>query len=191
MTAIRTATGAPLPGRLPGTVTWGLFAAWALHDAEELATMAGWADRARPRLKKHLPWIPARVWDRMSVSQEHAIAAIGVMACVIGTAAARGARTNGRSPFCQAVLAGFGLHAVPHVASAVLTRGYTPGVVTAPTVVAPFALWAWRRLRRAGVPIAPVPPAAPLLGPLVVAGAHVAAAGLIRVRNRWSRQRGR
>jgi hypothetical protein len=168
-----------------------LFAAWALHDAEELATMAGWVDRARPRLEKNLPWIPARVWDRMSVSQEHATAAIGVMACVIGTAAARGAQTNGRSPFFQAVLAGFGLHAVPHVASAVLTRGYTPGVITAPTVVAPFALWAWRRLRREGVPIAPVPPAAPLLGPLVVAGAHVAASGLIRVRNRWSRPRGR
>jgi hypothetical protein len=76
-------------------VIWGLLAAWALHDAEELATMAGWADRVRPRLKKNLPWVPARVWDRMSVSQEHATAAIGVMACFIGTAAARGARTGG------------------------------------------------------------------------------------------------
>ncbi|MGY1604328.1 HXXEE domain-containing protein [Geodermatophilus sp. SYSU D00815] len=174
--------------RLPRAVTWGLFAAWALHDAEELGTMAGWAERARPRLEQDLPWVPPTVWNRMSVSQEHATAAIGVMACVIGAAAARGARTNGRSPFFQAVLAGFGLHAVPHVASAVVTRGYTPGVVTAPTVVAPFALWAWRRLHRAEVPIAPVPPAAPLLGPLVVAGAHVAAAGLLRARARWRRR---
>ena len=74
---------------------WGLLAAWALHDAEELATMAGWANRVRPRLRKNLPRVPARVWDRMSVSQEHATAAIGVMACFIGTAAARGARTGG------------------------------------------------------------------------------------------------
>jgi hypothetical protein len=169
-------------------VSWGLLAAWAVHDAEELATMAGWADRARPRLEKNLPWVPAAVWNRMAVSQEHANAAIGVMACVIGSAAARGARTGGRSPFFQAVLAGFGLHALPHLASVIATRGYTPGALTAPTVVVPFALWAWRRLRRSGVPIAPMPPAAPLLGPAVVFGAHVAATGLLRVRRRRTRQ---
>ena len=75
----------------------------------------------------------------------------------------------------QATLAGFGWHAVPHVASAVVTRGYTPGVLTAPTVVVPFALWARSRLRRAGVPVAPTARAAALFGPLVVVGAHVAA----------------
>lgn len=50
-------------------------------------------------------------------------------------------------------------------------------MITAPTVVAPFAVRAWRRLRRAEVPVAPIPAAAPLLAPLVVAGAQVAAAG--------------
>jgi hypothetical protein len=30
--------------------------------------------------------------------------------------------------------------------------GYALGVVTAPVVAAPFSLWAWRRLRAAGVP---------------------------------------
>ncbi|TFV63690.1 HXXEE domain-containing protein [Geodermatophilus sp. DF01-2] len=164
MTAETTTGADSRAGRLLRTVTWGLFAAWALHDAEELCTMAGWADRARPRLEQNLPWVPAAVWDRMSVSQEHATAAIGVMACVIGTAAARGAHTNGRSPLYQATLAGFGLHAVPHLASAVVTRGYTPGVLTAPTVVAPFALWAWRRLRRAEVPIATSSSAGPPAG---------------------------
>jgi hypothetical protein len=171
--------------RVPTAVTWGLFAAWAVHDAEELVTMAGWFDRARPRLERNLPWVPPAVWQRMNVSQEHASAAIGVMACVIGAVATRGARTGGRSPLFQAVRAGFGLHAGPHVASALLTRGYTPGVLTAPTVVAPFSLWAWRRLRRAGVPIAPVPPAAALLGPAVVVGAHLAATGLVRARSAW------
>lgn len=27
--------------RIPAAVTWGLFLAWALHDAEELVTMPG------------------------------------------------------------------------------------------------------------------------------------------------------
>ncbi|WP_425569479.1 HXXEE domain-containing protein [Nonomuraea salmonea] len=39
-----------------------------------------------------------------------------------------------------------------HLAQAALFRGYTPGVVTAPLVVLPYAVWAWRRLRAAGVP---------------------------------------
>jgi len=162
-------------------VTWGLFAAWAAHDAEELWTMAGWADRARPRLERALPGVPARFWDGLSVSRPHAAVAIGLVGAFMGAAAGRGARTGGASPLFQATLAGFGWHAVPHVASAVATRGYTPGVLTAPTVVAPFALWAWSRLRRAEVPIAPVPRSAALLGPVVVGGAHVAASGLLRL----------
>lgn len=37
------------------------------------------------------------------------------------------------------------------VASAVGVRGYTPGVVTAPLVAAPFAAWAVRQLKTAGI----------------------------------------
>ena len=176
---------------LPRSVTWGLLAAWAVHDAEELWTMAGWADRARPRLERTLPGVPARFWDGLSVSRPHAAVAIGLVGAFVGAAAARGARTGGASPLFQATLAGFGWHAVPHAASAVVTRGYTPGVLTAPTVVAPFAVWAWSRLRGAGVPVAPVPRSAALLGPVVVVGAHVAASGLLRFAERWTRGRAR
>jgi len=49
------------------------------------------------------------------------------------------------------MVVGFGLHTVGHVATAVAARGYTPGVVTAPLVAAPFAAWAARRLKAAGV----------------------------------------
>ncbi len=143
-----TATG---KAALPATVTWGLLAAWAVHDSEELATMGGWVDRARPRLRAHLPWVPERVWDRLRVSPAQAGIAIGLMGAVMATAAARGASTGGRSRFYQAALVGFGAHAGGHLAQAVLTRGYTPGVVTAPLVVAPFSWWAWRRLGAAGV----------------------------------------
>ena len=66
------------------------------------------------------------------------------------------------------------------MASALLTRGYTTGVLTAPTVVAPFVLWARSRLRAAGVPAARTPPAVALLGLLFVPGAHLAASGLLR-----------
>ncbi|MER5332382.1 HXXEE domain-containing protein [Micromonospora sp. NPDC002717] len=164
-------------GALPAAATWGLLAAWAIHDAEELATMGGWLDRARPRLRARFPQVPERVWDQLRVSPAQARIAIGAMGVVMAAAAARGARTGGRSGFYQSALVGFGLHAGGHVAQAVVTRGYTPGVVTAPLVVAPFSLWAWRRLRAAGVPQAGggAAASAALLLPLVAGACHAVA----------------
>ena len=161
-------------------VAWGLFLAWAIHDAEELATMPGWVERARPRLDRQVPWVPVSVWERFSVSRTHSALAIGLMGCLVAAAAARGARTGGQSPLFQASLMGFGLHAVPHLASAVLTRGYTPGVITAPTIVAPFSWWAWRQLRAADVPVRPVSLATLAVLPLSIVTAHAGAALLLR-----------
>ena len=139
-------------GKVPAAATLGLLAAWALHDLEELATMPGWTSRARPRLHARLPWVPERVWARMDVSPAHARAAIALMGVAVAAASVAGARTNGRSGFYQRSLVAFGWHSVGHVAMSLATRGYTPGVVTAPLVVAPFSLWAWRALAAAGVP---------------------------------------
>ncbi len=123
-------------------VTWGLLAAWAVHDLEELATMARWT-----RGRKYVP----------TTTTPEAAIAIGVVGVgvVVAAAAADGARTCGRSKFFQSALTGFGLHAVTHVASSAVCRGYTPGVLTAPTVVAPFAWWAPRRPKRAGIEVNP------------------------------------
>ncbi|MEU4512669.1 HXXEE domain-containing protein [Nonomuraea wenchangensis] len=129
-------------------VTWGLLAAWVVHDAEELATMAGWLRSARPQLEEWFPGVP---WERLEMSQAHVNVAIGLMGGVVATAAARGAATGGRSPFFRTALLGFGAHGVMHLAQSALARGYTPGVATAPVVVIPYAVWAWRRLKAAGV----------------------------------------
>ncbi|MFG1944754.1 HXXEE domain-containing protein [Nonomuraea sp. NPDC048826] len=152
-------------------VAWGLFAAWAVHDAEELATMARWSRAARPRLERLFPSAP---WERLEVSQRHVNVAIGLMGAVMAAASAEGARTGGRSPLFQAALAGFGAHGVVHLAQAAVTRGYTPGVVTAPVVVIPFSVWAWRRLRAAGVPMDGGPSVAVSLAafPLLAAAVH-------------------
>ncbi|RJL25180.1 HXXEE domain-containing protein [Bailinhaonella thermotolerans] len=161
--------------RVPAAVTWGLFAAWAVHDLEELVTMAGWSRRARPRLEERLPWVPAHVWDRLDVPQAHVNVAIGGMAVIVAAASAAGARSGGRSGFYRAALAAFGWHAAGHLAQGALVRGYTPGLITAPLVVAPFSLWAHRRLRAAGVTAGPgsVRAAVPL-----AAGALAAVHGL-------------
>ncbi|GAA3554291.1 hypothetical protein GCM10022419_038350 [Nonomuraea rosea] len=168
---------------MPWTVTWGLLAAWTVHDAEELATMAGWVRTARPRLESRYPRVP---WDRLEVSQRHVNVAIGLMGVAMAGASALGARTGGRSPVFQAALAGFGLHGVAHLAQSAATRGYTPGVVTAPVVVIPFSVWAWRRLRSAGVPVSSGRSgwAAVAALPALLGGVHVLAHALTRPRSR-------
>ena len=170
-------------GVVPAAATWGLLAAWAVHDLEELVAIPGWSRRARPRLRRALPWVPERVWDRLDVSPAHNAAAIGLMGVVVAAAAADGARTGGRSGFYQTVLLGFGAHAVVHVAQSAATRGYTPGAVTAPLVVVPFSLWAWSRLRAAGVPAARGGgPAAMAALPAALGAVHGLAALLTRGR---------
>ncbi|RVX39283.1 uncharacterized protein with HXXEE motif [Nonomuraea polychroma] len=172
--------------RVPATVTWGLLAAWAVHDAEEVATMAGWVRKARPRLERRFPDVP---WERLEVPQRHVNVAIGLMGGVIAGAAALGARTGGHSPVFQAALAGFGAHGVLHLAQAAATRGYTPGAATAPVVVIPFSVWAWRRLRAAGVPVRSGTGALAAL-PLVLGGVHVLAHVLTRPRRANVKQKG-
>ncbi|WP_069816047.1 HXXEE domain-containing protein [Streptomyces sp. TP-A0874] len=165
-------------------VTWGLLAAFAVHDLEELATMPTWVAAQVDRLRESCPKVPERVWSAMRVTPGHAATAIGLMGLVVGAASADGARTGGRSPFFQTVLAGFGLHAVSHVAQSAALRRYTPGVVTAPLVVAPFSLWAWHELRRGGV-LQQVDTrnvaSSAMLFPLGILGVHAAAIGLRRL----------
>lgn len=116
------------------------------------------------------------MWRRLEPEQDHAALAIGFMGCLIAAAAYEGDRTDGRSPLYQAVLAGFGAHALPHVGSALITGGYTPGLVTTPTVVVPYSMWAARELRRAGVEKAELPAVVYAVVPLAIGAAHLGAA---------------
>jgi hypothetical protein len=132
--------------------TYGLFLAWAVHDAEELALGPRWLRENLPMLRERFPGVPEVVWKAAeSVDEREFALAVGVMATVVGAAAVAGARTGGRSTFYQGALNGFGLHGLVHLAQAVVVRGVTPGSVTSPLVVIPFTLWARGRLRRAGV----------------------------------------
>ena len=170
--------------RVPAAATWGLLVAWAVHDAEELATTRGWADRARPRLEDRLPRVPPAVWDRLAAAEERMTVAVALMGVLVAAGAWDGVRTGGQGRYYGAALTAFGAHAFGHLAASAVTGGYTPGVVTAPTVVLPFWWWARRALRRAGVPPPPVTPAALALVPVSIGAAHVGAAGLLRLRDR-------
>jgi hypothetical protein len=132
-------------------VPYGLLLAWAVHDLEEVLAFGRWTRTAVPQLRGRFPRVPDLVWKRLESAdaQEFALA-VAIVGVFMATASAAGQASGGRSRYFQLMLAGFGLHAVGHVAAAVGARGYTPGVVTSPLVAAPFSAWAMRRLKAAG-----------------------------------------
>ncbi|MER7950168.1 HXXEE domain-containing protein [Streptomyces sp. NPDC096079] len=161
--------------RINSLVTYGLFLAWAVHDAEELARGPRWVRENVPALRERFPAVPERVWKAVeSVDEREFAAAVGVMAVIVGAAAVSGARSGGRSAFYQGAVNGFGLHGLVHLAQAAAARDVTPGAATSPLVVIPFSLWARGRLRRAGV-LRPSGPASVAAGLAVAAGATVLA----------------
>ncbi|GGY91670.1 HXXEE domain-containing protein [Streptomyces nitrosporeus] len=168
--------------KVSGAVTWGLFAAWAVHDLEELATMARWAADARPRLQERFPRVPGRVWERLDLRQREAATAIGLMGGVVAAASAAGARSGGHSPFFGTAVAGFGLHGAVHLAQSAAYRGYTPGAVTAALVVLPYSVRVVRRLSAAGVP--PVTGRSAAVGLALFPVAAVGVHGIARRLNR-------
>jgi Protein of unknown function with HXXEE motif len=130
--------------------TAGLFVAWMAHDLEELATMS---DTSRTLVRRLPNWMPLPASVRQQgVTARYVATAIPAVGLVVATASVRGYRTQGRSAFYQNTLLAFGLHGLGHIAASLLTRGYTSGVATAPTVVLLFWLWATQALEEAGVP---------------------------------------
>ncbi|WP_345048670.1 HXXEE domain-containing protein [Streptomyces rameus] len=135
-----------------GAVTWGLLAAWAVHDAEEVTMVPRWVRTQVPELRKRFPGVPEPVWRGLeAVDGREFGTAVAAMAVVVAAAAADGRRTGGRSAVYRSALNGFGAHGLVHLAQAAAVRGYTPGSATTPLVVLLFTLWSRGRLRRAGL----------------------------------------
>lgn len=129
----------------------GLFAAWSLHDAEELLTMAKNTQRLLPQLPR---WVPLPVTDQIrneGMSQKHVNTALAMMAVLVAITSAQGIRTQGRSALFRGSVLAFGVHGFTHIASVIVMRGYTSGVVTSPVIVIPYWLHARRVLREHGL----------------------------------------
>ncbi|MFI9603852.1 HXXEE domain-containing protein [Streptomyces sp. NPDC052043] len=167
-------THTPNDQQVGPAVTFGLLAAWALHDVEELAAMRAWLRRGAPVLRERFPAVPEAVWRRLgSVDAREFAVAVAVMGTIVAAASATGRASGGRSAVYQMALNAFGLHGLVHLAQAAAVRGCTPGSATSPVLVVPFTLWARARLRRAGV-LRPTRPRDLVLG-LGLAGAATVA----------------
>lgn len=114
-----------------------LFMGWLVHDIEEAlafpSTTALLAERTGIKT--------------LAINHRQSATAIGLVGLVVGFSCWRGARTNGESRLFRAVTAGLEGHVFTHIAASLVTRGYTAGVVTAPTIMLPAA-----RCARGGIP---------------------------------------
>lgn len=154
--------------------TTGLFAAWAAHDLEELATMSATSRVLITRLPGWLP-VPASAREH-GLTRGYVACGVAAVGLVVAAAAVDGYRTQGRSAFYQNALLGFGLHGLGHLGTSLLARGYASGAATSPAIVLPFWLWATRALSRAGVPDRRSVPAAIGLAAGSIAAGHLVAA---------------
>jgi uncharacterized protein with HXXEE motif len=123
-------------------ISWGLFAAWAVHDAEEVLTATAWSRQTSARLRSE-GW-PAWLVNSVTVSTTQFAVAVAIVGVAVLLLARHGARTGARSAVFQAAVLVFGWHGLVHVGQAVLLRGYVPGLVGAVLVVIPYSVWAWR-----------------------------------------------
>lgn len=127
-------------------VSVGLFAAWVVHDIEELLTMRTTSRRVLQRSPRWVPLPPEL--ERRGISQAQVNLTVALMAPVVAAAAWRGAVTECRSPFFRGAVLGFGFHGLAHLAGSFVAQGYTTGLLTTPTVVLPFWRKAHTLLRR-------------------------------------------
>jgi hypothetical protein len=150
--------------------TAGLFAAWAVHDVEEVFTLQETSRQLCARLPESVPVPDA--WREHGLPRRQVLTGISVMGVVMAAAAADGYRTGGRSALYQTALLGFGLHGLGHLAMAAGLRGYASGAVTSATVVIPYWVAATRRLDAAEVPSRRSLPLAAAALPVAIWGAH-------------------
>ncbi len=133
----------------PQVISLGLFAAWCINDAEELVTLPATSRLVAQRAPGFLP-LPQAFRDG-GLSRKHTYRGIATMGVLTGIASLAGIVTHGRSPLFRGALLAFGVHGYTHVASTLMLRNYTSGVVTGAVTTIPYWHWARRKLRTNGL----------------------------------------
>ena len=121
--------------------------AFLVHDAEEIVAIVPW-------LRAHGARLPAIVRPLAGIDTRQFALAVGVLLAGYALAAWHGARAvrRGGKPLPWLLATGaLVANALTHILQALYFGGYTPGVVTALSVVLPYGYAAGRALRHHGV----------------------------------------
>jgi hypothetical protein len=122
-------------------------AIYLVHDLEELATVRAWVAANWQKLPD-----PLVQWLGTNADLTHlyavAIATVFVAMAAVSVAAARATASGAViTLFALTVMMRFG-NGLLHIAQAVFTRGYVPGLVSAIALLLPYSAWLVMRLRR-------------------------------------------
>ena len=119
-----------------------------VHNAEEaIAFRHMW-----PRLGDRLPESMASVAARLSVTAMiQALVILSLLGCLLAAAVLLRPQWRGGWWLILALESAMGINAIFHAASALfILRGYSPGLITALILNAPFAMYCLSRARREG-----------------------------------------
>lgn len=144
-----------MSGQLDDRKRWlvplSLAVSFLANDGEELATLVPTLPDTLARLPLDKP-LPKWVYE---VDQVHINTGITMMGALCTASVVDGVRTRGRGALYQDFQWAFGMHGLGHIAAALVTKGYSTGIATSPTVVLPQFGFSLRELRAAGVPHEP------------------------------------
>lgn len=118
-----------------------------LHDMEEVFTMVPWMEQ-HPALMARLPFAPA-VTTTAQVAG--AVAFEWLLTFAAAWCATRELRHGRTHWFFMGLTAALFLNVFTHLGQFILAGGYVPGVWTAPTLLLPYLLHLYGRLRTAGL----------------------------------------
>ncbi|MDF2628920.1 MAG: hypothetical protein K0R39_2751 [Symbiobacteriaceae bacterium] len=126
---------------------WLFPVVFILHDLEEVFTMVPWMEQ-HPELMARLPFAPAVTTTAQVAGAVAFEWVLTFVAAYCGVRELRRARTHW---FFMGLTAALFLNVFTHVGQGVLARGYIPGLWTAPTLLLPYMLYLYGRLRTAGL----------------------------------------
>ncbi|CAN5801968.1 hypothetical protein BH23ACT11_BH23ACT11_22740 [soil metagenome] len=117
-----------------------------LHDVEEILTIEQFWRENRYRLP-----IPEMLRDRIRITTAEMAAAVTcvfVLGCLASWPTTKSSEPDTRIEVYGTTLSIRLLNALAHLAGTLVLRRYTPGVITAVTVVLPYTLYTFHRLHR-------------------------------------------
>lgn len=123
---------------------WSFPLAFLLHDLEEIATMETFVHATREST-------PSFLRDLSEIKTPQVVLGVALEFVLITFSSLLASRAARNMHLFTLVLAGFYIHAFGHLASAIVLRRYTPGVITSLLVVLPFSRYVYRRLSQAGI----------------------------------------